>query len=731
MRPAFADPWQALFRPASVAVVGATGLPGTVPYDLFHNLRQDGFPGPVYPVSPRGGAIDGVPAYKYVIDIPDPVDLAVVVFPSSVCDLALEQCGQKGIPAAIVISAGFRETGPAGAQREARLREIARRHGMLLLGPNCLGLINTDPAVRLNASFARRFPEPGGIGFLSQSGALCTAVLDYAQARHIGLSSLVSFGNKAGVTEIELLEHLAGDPRTRVILLYLEEVTDGRGLMAAARRVVAEAGKPVLALKAGRTHAGAAAASSHTGSLAGSDEVCDAAFRQAGILRCGTIGELLDLGVALAGQPVPRGNRVAIVTNAGGPGVLAADRAVQDGLQLASFLPETSAALKKSLPLTASLANPVDMIGDAKVERYRETVSVVLSDPGVDGVLVLLTPQSMTDIAAIAGELCRLAGSKEPQGGKPQGGKPLYASFMGQSEVAEGAGLLEQAGVPQYAQPEAMCDAFAGAWRFGRVRSRLRAAPPERATARPPGPAGAEESGPGRASLPAGAGELLAVEPGRAYLPLDRSLALLARFGIPVPRQTMARSEEEAVAAAWSLGFPVALKAVSEQVTHKSDAGAVRLGVADAGAAAAAFRELGQAVARLAGARLDGVLVQAMATPGLELILGLQRDPSFGTAVMAGAGGVWVELLGDVSFRIPPFGPEEARAMLEELGVYPLLAGFRGGPALDAEAAAGCILAVARLAQACPQIQTLDVNPLVVYPRGCLALDARIERRST
>ncbi len=716
MRPASADPWQALFRPASVAVVGATGLPGTVPYDLFHNLRRDGFRGPVYPVSPRGGAIDGVPAFKYVIDIPDPVDLAVIVFPSSVCDLALEQCGQKGIRAAIVISAGFRETGPAGVQREARLREIAGRHGIRLLGPNCLGLINTDPAVRLNASFARRAPQPGGIGFLSQSGALCTAVLDYAQGRHIGFSSLVSFGNKAGVTEIELLEYLAQDPRTRVILLYLEEVTDGRGLMAAARRVVAEAGKPVLALKAGRTRAGAAAASSHTGSLAGSDEVCDAAFRQAGILRCGTIGELLDLGVALDCQPVPRGDRVAVITNAGGPGVLVADRAVRTGLRLASFLPETSAALKKSLPVTASLANPVDLIGDARVERYRDAVSAVLADTGVDGVLVLLTPQSMTDIRAIAEELCRLAGRDGREPATVTAAKPLYASFMGQSEVAEGAGLLEQAGVPQYAQPEAMCDAFAGACRFGQVRSRLRAArPPEH---------------PEGGGLPPGASELLAGEPGRAYLPLDRALTLLGCFGIPVPRQVLARSGAEAAAAARSLGFPVALKAVSEQITHKSDAGAVRLRIADAGAAAAGYRELGEAVGRVTGARLDGVLVQAMAEPGLELILGFQRDPSFGTAVMAGAGGVWVELLRDVSFRVPPFGPEEARAMLEELSAHPLLAGFRGGPVLDIEAVAGCILAVARLSLACPQIETLDVNPLAVYPRGCLALDARIIRRS-
>jgi acetyl coenzyme A synthetase (ADP forming)-like protein len=721
MSPAPADPLQALFRPASIAVVGATSLPGSVPYDLFHNLLRDGFRGPVYPVSPRGGAIDGVPAFKYVLDIPDPVDLAVIVFPSSVCDLALEQCGRKGIPAAVVISAGFREVGQAGAARETRLREIAGRYGIRLVGPNCLGIINTDPGVSLNASFARRLPAPGSIALLSQSGALCTAVLDYAQARHIGFSSLVSFGNKAGVTEVDLLDYLAEDPRTRVILLYLEEVTDGRGLMAAASRVIAEAGKPVLVLKAGRTRAGAAAAASHTGSLAASDEICDAAFRQAGIRRCGTIGQLLDLGVALANQPLPRGNRVAVITNAGGPGVLATDRAMQAGLRLAAFAPGTTAALKKSLPSAANLANPVDLIGDARVDRYRAAVSAALADEGVDGVLVLLTPQSMTDIPAIAAELCRLGGRKPAIAARQPaaGAKPLYASFMGQADVAEGAALLELGGVPQYPQPEDMCEAFSGAWRFGTALRRLRAAED---SAGDPG---------GSADLPLGAAELLAWEPGREYLPLDRALRLLACFGLPIPGQALARSEEEATAAAAQLGFPVALKAVSEQVAHKSDAGAALLGLATAGQAAEGYRAVQEAVARIPGARLDGVLVQAMASPGLELFLGCKRDPAFGAAVLVGAGGVWVELLRDVSFRIPPFGKGEARAMLEELSVHPLLAGARGRPPLDAAAVAECILRLARLSLACPQIEELDVNPLLVYERGCVALDARMVRRRT
>ena len=723
-------PLAALFRPTSIAVVGTNRVQGSVPYDLFHNILRDGFRGKVYPVSPRESSIDGVQAYKYVLDIEEPVDLAVIVFPSSVCHLALEQCGRKGIPSALVISAGFREVGQAGAQREERLREIARRYAITLIGPNCLGLINTDPRVSLNASFARRLPEPGAIAFLSQSGALCTAVLDYAQARHIGFSSLVSFGNKAGVTEIDLLRYLADDPRTRVILLYLEEVTDGPGLMAAARQTIAETGKPVLVLKAGRTRAGAAAASSHTGSLAGSDQICDAAFRQAGILRCDTVEDMLDAAVALVGQPVPRGNRVAIVTNAGGPGVLATDRAVRAGLSLAGFTAETTAALKKSLPATASIRNPVDVIGDARADRYQAAVSAVLADEGVDGALVILTPQSMTDIAAIAGEICRLAGASS---GEPPSAdltraaqpKPLYACFMGQRDVAEGADILQSGGVPQYGQPERMCEAFARAWRFGVIRRRLRSEPPVEAEA----PAGGTAAG----ELPARARELLANPAGRRYLPLDQALELLACYGLPVPPYALARTGAEAAAAAERIGFPVALKAVSEQVVHKSDAGAVRLGIGTGGEAAEGFRAVREAALQASGARVDGVLVQAMAPPGLELILGFKRDPAFGTAVLAGAGGIWVEVLRDVSFRIPPFGEGEALAMLEELAVHPLLAGARGRPALDVGALAGCILRVARLALACPGIEELDVNPLLVYERGrgCAALDARVARRRT
>ena len=718
-----------LFYPGSVAVVGTNRVKGTVPHDIFFNILRDNFQGILYPVSPRERSVAGVKAYKYVVDIEDPVDMAVIVFPSSVCHLALEQCGQKGIRSAIIISAGFREIGPAGAEREAQLQEIAGRYGISFIGPNCLGVINTDPAVSFNASFARAMPEEGSIAFLSQSGALCTAVLDYARGRHIGFSKFVSFGNKADVTEIDLLDYLKDDPKTRVILLYLEEVTDGRALMAAARRIIEERGKPVLILKSGRTREGATAAASHTGSLAGSDQVCDAAFRQAGILRCDTVEDLFNQAIALAYQPVPRGRRVAIVTNAGGPGVLATDRVVGEGLELASFSEATAEALKKSLPGTANLKNPVDVIGDAKVDRYGAAMSAVLADEGVDGALVILTPQSMTDIGSIAREVCRLAGEQEGRGSQA---KPLYTSFMGERDVAEGAEILQRHRIPQYALPEDMCQAFAGSHRFGQIRGRLASRPSAAAAPAPEGRTAGAGPSPAAPEPAEVARELLqaAEAAGRTYLPLPESFRLLSAYGLPVLPHRLAHSGAEARSAARVLGYPVALKAVSEQIAHKSEAGGVVLGVRSDEQAAEAFRRI-QGGAEKAGARLDGVLVQRMAAEGQETFLGLKRDPSFGAAVLAGLGGLFVELVRDVSFRIPPFGEEEALEMLRELALYPLLAGARGRPERDLPALTGCILAVARIALECPQIEELDINPLFVQDRGsgCAVADARIVRR--
>ncbi|MFH1265701.1 MAG: CoA-binding protein, partial [Planctomycetota bacterium] len=431
-----AHPLDGIFSPRGVAVVGVTGTPGTVPYDILDKILASGYQGSVYPVAPGKRTICDLPAYRYVLDIEDPVDLAVIVFPADVVDRALKQCGQKGIKSVIVISAGFREIGPKGVEREERLKEICREYDISMIGPNCLGAINTDPNVALNASFARKMPHAGRIAFLSQSGALCTAVLDYAREKEIGFSKFISFGNKAGVTEIELLEYLHQDDATDVILLYLEELRDGRSLIETAQRITRGNGaKPILAIKSGRTPQGADAAASHTGSLAGEDAVCDAVFREAGIIRVGTIEELFNTAILYAYQPMPAGDRLAIVTNAGGPGVMATDAAVRAGLAVPRLADSTMARLKKSLPATANMKNPVDVIGDARADRYMAALEGVLDDPGVDQALVILTPQSMTDIDSIAKGVCKIHKTAT---------KPLACSFMGATDVQSGVHLLQK-----------------------------------------------------------------------------------------------------------------------------------------------------------------------------------------------------------------------------------------------------------------------------------------------
>jgi len=694
------------FNPRSVAVVGATRTQGTVPHDIFQNILQAGYQGVVYPVSPRSPSISGVKAYRYIIDIPDPVDLAVIVFPSSVCHMAMEQCGEKGVKAAIVISAGFREIGEAGLQREIQLTEIAARHGISIVGPNCLGAINTDPAVRLNASFARKMPAQGSIAFLSQSGALCTAVLDYARGKHIGFSKFISFGNKCDISEVDLFYYLARDEATRVILVYLEEVRDGEALVRAARSVIYETGKPILAIKSGRTSAGASAAASHTGSLAGSDEVCDAVFRQAGIIRCRTIEDMFNRAIALAYQPRPRSRRVAIITNAGGPGVMAADACAEQGLELARFSPQTAQALKDKLPAAANMNNPVDVIGDARSDRYRAALSACLADPEVAGAMVILTPQSMTDIDEIAREVVSTAGSYRQ--------KPVYASFMGEADVASGIDLLQRAHIPHYILPESMAVAFATAAGFE-----------ESLKVRPEPVARFEDVDPERVR-----GILeAAVANGWANLPEVEATQVLDAYGIRVLPARVAGSAQEAAAAAQEVGFPVAMKVYSPDVVHKLDAGGVVLNVGDAPGAAAAYERIVASVRQAQPqARIEGVNVQKMAPAGREVILGMKRDPAFGPVVMFGLGGTFVEVFRDVAFRAVPFDAQSVRDMVREVKSYPILAGVRGGPAYDVETIEECIERLGQLALDFPQITELDVNPVIVLEAGggAVAADARI-----
>ncbi len=694
-----------IFYPQSIAVIGTNRVKGTVPHDIFYNILKAEFQGVIYPVSPKEPFISGIKAYKYVTDIPDPVDLAVLVFPSSVCHMALEQCGQKGITAAIIISAGFKEVGGAGFEREKQIKEIAAKYGISFIGPNCLGVINTDPGVMLDASFARKTPEEGAIGFLSQSGALCTAVLDYARGKHIGFSKFVSFGNKADVSEIDLLYYLRDDPKTKVILLYLEEITDGAGLMTAAREIIKESGKPILVLKAGRSPEGASAAASHTGSLAGSDEVCDAAFRQAGILRCNDIEEMFSKAIALTYQPLPRDRRVAIVTNAGGPGVLTTDAAIREGLQLARFTAGTTDVLKKKLPATANIKNPVDVIGDARADRYETAVTAVMQDPGVDGVFVILTPQSMTEIESIAQQLTTLAEHAQ---------KPIYASFMGETDVAPGVDILQRHRIPHYILPETMCRAFASAFyfahhRFDESRDPFHFTDVDKTSAHAILDKAREEQ--------------------RSFLSELDAENVLRAYGFPVLPAELATDEKQAAAAAERIGFPLAMKIMSEDIIHKSDVGGVILNIASKAEVLKAFQNIQANVKKhKPEARLQGILLSRMIPRGIEVILGIKRDPSFGSVIMFGLGGIFVEILKDISLRIAPVAKHSATMMIRKTRSYPLLAGARGREEADLAAIEECIQRLSQLALECPQIAALDINPLIVLPKGqgAFVADARI-----
>lgn len=691
-----------VFSPKSVAVLGVTPTPGTVPYDIFHNILSSGYRGTVYPVAPGKRSICAVKAYRYVLDIEDQIDQAVIVYPANVVERALVQCGQKGIKSAIVISAGFREVGPEGIRREQRIKDICTEYGISMIGPNCLGVINTDPGVQLNASFARKMPAAGRIAFLSQSGALCTAVLDYARKKDIGFSKFVSFGNKAGVTEIELFDYLHKDPDTDIILLYLEELRDGRGLMEAARRVTrGENAKPILAIKSGRTPQGADAASSHTGSLAGEDAVCDAVFREAGIIRVASIEQMFNSAVLYTYQPMPSDDRLAIVTNAGGPGVMATDAAVGFGLSIPRFDRATTEKLKQALPDTANVKNPVDVIGDARSDRYDAAVEAVLEDPNVDQALVILTPQSMTDIESIAAGICRV---------HEKATKPIACSFMGAADVQPGIQLLQASHIPHYILPEWACEAMSDIQKIRRWRQQT-----------------IEE--PKRLPVDKAAAEAVINDAPVGYLNEDEALAVMKAYGLPVPEYRLAKSVDEALAAAEAIGYPAVLRVVSHQIIHKSEVKGVALDLADADAVGQAYETMLKNVAKMAPhATIDGILVRGMIPTGHEIILGAKRDPAFGPTIMFGLGGIYVELFKDVTFALAPMDEGTANRMIHQVKACDLLEGARGGACADIDNIQDCLVRVGQLVSDFDRIGELDVNPLIAGPAkiGNMVADVRI-----
>lgn len=704
----------AIFSPESVAIVGASNTPGKVGHDIFANILRGGYTGTLYPVNPKARSILSVKAYPTISDIPDPVDLAIIILPPEASLAAVEESVRKGIKGIVIVSAGFREVGGKGLEIENRIVSICKNAGIRLVGPNCLGVINPVPSVSLNASFSARMPAPGNISFISQSGALCTAVLDFAADRDIGFSKFISIGNKADVDELDLLQYLHEDMDTAVIMLYLEELRKGTEFISIVKEITSGIrSTPVLVIKSGRTREGAQAAASHTGALAGTEAVYEAIFRQAGILRVDSIDELFDFANAFSykqesalGKQIrkmPTGNRVAIVTNAGGPGILATDMTVSSDLELARFQKETIEELANHLPSAANLHNPVDIIGDASQERYENALKTVIKDEGVDGALVILTPQSMTNALATAEAIVRVArGSR----------KPILCCFMGIIDVSAGVKYLQEYGYPVYRFPENAAKAFGALYRYARWLHREHLAQFDLTHDRE------------------GASCVIAqyIAAGKTHLGEMDSMELLKCYGFPVLSAKLAKNREEAAEIAENISFPVVMKIVSPQILHKTDAGGVVIGIKNREEAKAAFDDIFQGAKNFnPEAVIDGIMVEKMADRGGEVILGMSRS-SFGPLLMFGLGGIFVEVFQDVVFRLGPIGRNEARRMIKEIKGYKLLDGFRGRPKSDIEALERAVVSLSDMAANHPEIKEMDINPLLVHPmgQGITVADCRI-----
>ncbi|MEO1003462.1 MAG: bifunctional acetate--CoA ligase family protein/GNAT family N-acetyltransferase [Cyanobacteria bacterium J06638_7] len=704
------EPLGALFRPGCVAVIGASERPGSVGRSLLWNLIRSPFGGTVYPVNPRRHSVLGVRCCASVGAVPEPVDLALIATPAASVPERLAECAAAGVKGAIVLSAGFREVGAAGLALENALLTTLRGSGMRLLGPNSLGLMN--PRLGLNASFASGLAAPGHVGFLSQSGAVCAAVLDWSRQQGVGFSAVVSVGSMLDVGWGELITVLGDDPATRSIVIHMEAIGDARAFLSAAREVALT--KPIVLLKGGRSVEAARAAASHTGALAGNDAVLEAALRRCGVLRVDRLSELFDLADVLAKQPRrPAGPRLAIVTNAGGPGVLASDALVLGGGALAQLSPASLAALDAALPTHWSRANPIDIQGDAGAERYARAIAIALADPGSDAVLVILTPLAMTDPTGVAQRLSQLAAGSS---------KPLLASWMGGDEVAAGVALLNAAGIATNPFPDAAARLFNALWRFSDNLHGLYDTPallPER------------DDGAGRAA----AGRVLegAQARGRELLSAREAMQVLEGYGIPVLASHPARSAAKACQVAAALGYPVALKLNSPTVVHKSEAGGVWLDLASAEAVEGAFKGMADSIgARFGPQAFDGVTVQPMLRRqgSLELIVGSSLDPQFGPVLLFGSGGLLVETQHDSAVGLPPLNTTLARRLMEQTRVYRALQGVRGGPAADLEELERLLVRLSQLVLEQPAIREIDINPLLVCPgeRQCplVALDARI-----
>jgi acetyl coenzyme A synthetase (ADP forming)-like protein len=687
------------FNPKTIAVIGASRTAGKVGYDILKNLIQYGYQGVVYPINPEATEILGLKVYPSILSVPSEIGLAVVVVPPRSVSDVIGQCGEKGIDSAVIITAGFKESGSEGTKLEDELVQKAKESGIRFIGPNCLGIIDTHSGI--NASFAKGMPSKGNIGFFSQSGALGIAVLDLALSEDIGFSKFISMGNKADVSDEEIMQALAEDENTKVILGYIEGVKDGKKFVEIASRVSKK--KPLIILKSGVTSSGIKAASSHTGALAGRETSFDAAFKQSGVIRVNTIGDLINYALAFANQPLPQGPNVAIITNSGGPGILAADACDRLGLQLVPLHKEIVDQLRTFLPPFASFYNPVDILGDATAERYEKALYAVVQDDKVNGILVLLTPTAVVDVDGTAKAIANIAHLID---------KPVLTSFMGKKSVESGSKILMKYHVPNYSYPEHAVSSLNVMYKYNIwIKS------PEKVYPRIEG-------------LKEKVHDIFerVKEEKREHLRDSEVYEVLNAYGFLQPRSLLARTSEEAVAAAKGIGYPVVMKIVSPQVIHKSDIGGVKINVNSKKEIENTFFDITTRVRQvIPTAHIHGVMIQEMISGGKEVIIGITRDTQFGHMIMFGLGGIYVEVLKDVSFRIVPLSKEDAYEMIRETKVFPLLRGVRGEAEADTEAIENSLLILSQMALDFPQIIEAEINPLLVKKRGegVVAIDAR------
>ncbi len=692
---------ESFFNPKSVAIVGASRQKSKVGYEILANMLDAGYEGKIFPVNPKADEIEGLKCHPDLTSIGEVPDLVVIIIPAKFVPGIMEECARIGVKSVIIITAGFKEVGPEGKSLEDKIVQIARRGRIRVIGPNCLGVI--APANKLNACFGGALPAAGAIGYLSQSGALLAAILDMATANEIGFSSLFSIGNKADVDELDLVEALAEDKATKVIAGYLESIGDGNAFVNRAEQISHD--KPILLMKSGGTAAGARAASSHTGSLAGSEVAYEAMFERAGIIRCDSIKQQFDYAQAFANQPLPAGSRVAVITNAGGPGIMATDAIEREGLEFAKLSDETVEKLASQLPAAANIHNPVDILGDALADRYKFALDVVIGDPGVDIVLVLLTPQAMTEAGATAEAIVATS--------QKESGKPILACFLGAEKVREGLETLLHNRIPQFDSPESAVETIRVMADHVRWRSR-----PKRVV------------------------KLFPVNRRKVETIVERHLRqdrfevgeadakeIFEAYGFVTPRGSIATTGGQAANIADQLGYPVVLKIWSPDILHKSDVGGVKIGINSRQEVIDAFDLMMYRIPKkMPEANILGVLVQEMCRKGREVILGMTRDPHFGPLMMFGMGGVMVEVLKDVSFYLAPLTGDEARQMLVNTRTYQMLKGVRGQEGVDIEKIAEGLQRLSQLVTEFPQIKEMDINPYVVGPEGTtpIAVDARI-----